>query len=262
MKAGSHYTPETKSKLNESTGTKLYFDLQAYVLDAGGSTVKQKLSYSEFKAMLDKGERFYISSSPSPAGTNPATGEPIPAQTEADITWTSEKLEKYITEDLVTRYFELRAFDELVNDTPVSVHFFEKQYNADEDKYVDIEQTLEAQTVSTILNAFDTQMAVFYSDKAMTKILTRVELAALTKDTVIWKKDKTFKMFQIQGENVVPQQDSTIQQILTHLSMQNAPDYAGLKDLYYSDQACTKALTTEAQFKALEDGSSLYFKVQ
>ena len=255
MTAGSQYTPDTKSKLNESLGTKLYFDLPVKILTSDNSKVKSSLNYFEFKEKLDKGEKFYISTQASPAFTDPVTGEEIPAQTVEDITWTAAKLEKYVTEDLLNGMIQpIRAYDELLNNTSVTVHELVDGFDENGDPKK-IDQTI-ITSISSILAEFDTGMASFYSDAEMTASLTRAQLSALEENASIYKKYKTFKVDIINAFDGQPfgnPQNKTINSIV--MEILNDPN-----SHLYADADCTTEYTTENQIKALDDGTSLYFK--
>ena len=245
MTAGSQYTPATKSNLNESLGTKLYFNLPVKILTSDNMSVKSSLTYFDFKAKLDKGEKFYTSTQASPAFTDPVTGEEHPAQTEDDITWTAAKLEKYVTEDLLNGMIQpIRAYDELLNNTSVTVH----------DSLDGNDQSMEI-SVSSVLAEFDTGMATFYSDADMKTLLTRAQISELTANTNIYRKYKTFKMYMINTDGTV----------------YDTPDNRSINDVInqgiidpnthiYADAACTTEYTSGTQIKALADGTELYWK--
>ena len=255
MTAGSQYTPATKSKLNESLGTKLYFDLPVKILTSDNMSVKSSLNYFEFKEKLDKGEKFYISTQASPAFTDPVTGEEIPAQTVEDITWTAAKLEKYVTEDLLNGMIQpIRAYDELENNTSVTVHELVDGFDENGDpKKVD--QT-RITSISSVLADFDTGSASFYSDEEMKPLLTRAQLSALEENANIYIKYKTFKVYMINAADGEPSdtpQNKTISSIV--MEILNDPN-----SHIYADVACTTEYTTEEQIKALDEGTSLYWK--
>lgn len=254
MTAGSQYTPATKSNLNESLGTKLYFDLPVKILTSDNSKVKSSLNYFEFKGKLDKGEKFYISQSPAPAFTDPE-GIEHPAQTEEDITWTAAKLEKYVTEDLLNGMIQpIRAYDELLNNTSVTVHELVDGFDENGDpKKVD--QTM-ITSISSVLADFDTGMASFYSDEEMKTLLTRAQLSALEENANIYRKYKTFKVYMINAFDGKPfdtPQSKTINNIV--MEILNDPN-----SHLYADADCKTEYTTEDQIKALEEGTSLYQK--
>ncbi len=255
MTAGSQYTPATKSNLNESLGTKLYFNLPVKILTSDNMSVKSSLTYFEFKAKLDKGEKFYISTQASPAFTDPVTGEEHPAQTEDDITWTAAKLEKYVTEDLLNGMIQpIRAYEELENNKNVTVHDWMDGVDENGDpKKIDQTSTT---YISSVLADFDTGMASFYSDEEMKTLLTRAQLSALEENANIYRKYKTFKVYMINAFDGKPS---------------DTPDTRAINDVIdqgiidpnthvYADAACTTEYTTAAQIKALDDGTSLYWK--
>ena len=254
MTAGSQYTPDTKSKLNESLGTKLYFNLPVKILTSDNMSVKSSLTYFDFKAKLDKGEKFYTSTQASPAFTDPE-GIEHPAQTEEDITWTAAKLEKYVTEELLNGMIQpIRAYDELVNNTSVNVHELVDGFDENGDPKK-LDQTI-ITSISSVLADFDTGMASFYSDAEMTASLTRAQLSALEENANIYIKYKTFKVYMINATDGQPfdtPQNKTISSIV--MEILNDPN-----SHLYADANCTTEYTTENQIKALDEGTSLYFK--
>ena len=255
MKAGSQYTPATKSKLNESLGTKLYFNLPVVVLTPDNSSVKETLNYFEFKEKLENGKTYYSQNQTSPAFTNPVTGEEIPAQTVEDITWTAAKLEKYTPVEPVTGTIHpITVYEELFNNTYVTVHDLLAGYDENG------EPTTNDQTsqlfVSSILAELDTAMANFYSDAEMTTKLTRAQISELTANSNIYRKYKTFKMYMIYENGEVA--DTPNNQAINDVISQAIIDP---NTHVYADAACAKEYTTAAQIKALDDGTSLYWKM-
>ena len=255
MKAGSHYTPESRSKLNDSLGTKLYFNLPVKILSSDNMSVISSLTYFEFKEKLDKGEKFYTSTQTSPAHTDPLTNEEIPAQTVEDITWTAAKLEKYVTEDLLNGIIQpITAYKELFNNKHVTVHEWVDGWNENGDpKKTD--QTMSI-FISSVLADLDTGMASFYSDADMKTLLTREQLSALEENANIYRKYKTFKVYMINAFDGKPfdtPQNKTISSIV--MEILNDPN-----SHIYADVACTTEYTTAAEIKALSDSTSLYQK--
>ena len=218
------------------------------------SSVKETLNYFEFKEKLEKGEKFYSSTQTSPAFTDPE-GIEHPAQTEEDITWTAAKLEKYAPVEPVTgTILPITVYEELFNNTYVTVHDLLAGYDENG------EPTTNDQTsqlfVSSVLAELDTAMANFYSDAEMTTKLTRAQISELTANTNIYRKYKTFKMYMINTDGTVS----------------DTPDNRAINDVIaqaiidpnthvYADAACAKEYTTAAQIKALDDGTSLYWKM-
>ncbi len=224
-------------------------------MTSDNSKVKKTLNYFEFKEKLENGEKFYISTQASPAFTDPVTGEEIPAQTVEDITWTAAKLEKYVTEELLNGMIQpIRAYDELLNNTSVTVHELVDGFDENGNPKK-LDQTVNT-SISSVLAELDTGMASFYSDAEMTTELTRAQISELTANTNIYRKYKTFKVDIINASDGQPfgnPQNKTISSIV--MEILNDPN-----SHIYADVACTTEYTTEEQLKALADGTSLYQK--
>lgn len=225
MTDGTHFTPETKSKLNDCLGTNLYFNLPVIVLTADNMSVKRTLNYFEFKEKLEKGEKFY-----NPDGYSE---------------WTSKDLEEYVTERMfiIRQWYPIEAYDELMNYTYVFVH--ETEYG---------DQTSQM-FVTSVLTDFDTGMAKFYSDEEMKTLLTRDQISKMPENSHIYKKYKTFKISIINGYDGEPglPENQSISMIMQTIS---CDPYAHL----YADPECTIEYTSESQIKDLAEDTLLYEK--
>ena len=100
-------------------------------------------------------------------------------------------------------------------------------------------------------------MASFYSDAEMTTKLTRAQLSALEENASIYKKYKTFKVYMINAFDGKPF-DTPQNMTISSIVMQILNDS---NSHLYADAACTTEYTTAAQIKALDDGTSLYWKM-
>ena len=148
----------------------------------------------------------------------------------------------------------IRAYDELLNNTSVTVHELVDGFDENGDPKK-LDQTI-ITSISSVLAEFDTGMASFYSDAEMTTSLTRAQLSALEENASIYKKYKTFKVYMINAFDGKPSdtpQNKTVSSIVMEILNDS-------NSHLYADAACTTEYTTEEQLKALNEGTTLYQK--